>query len=607
VARICERLEGIPLAIELAAARVGLSVEQIAQRLDDSLRLLSAGSRTASARQRTLRGTLDWSYALLSEPERRLFCRLSVFAGGWTLEAAEVVGAVDAEQGQVLDLLSRLVEKSLVVAEATGGGWLRYRMLEPIRQYAREMLEEGGEADEVRRRHANFFLALAEEAELRLRGPEDLEWLDRLEADHDNLRAALSWALEQVEADELGLRLAGALRLFWEARGYYGEGHSWLQQVLARGGRASAAARAKALEGKGWLIFDSDESNETVMAAREGLKLSDEAGLGGAVRAKFLELLGWKASWQGDNERAKELLEECLKLRRDAEDELGIADSLLGLAIALYSPDDRKRSKELFKEGIVLCRELGYVSTLARHLFSFGFILLLEGDYERGVALNEEAATLYRERGYKGGLEYALDHLGWAALLQGDPERARSYHRESLVLCKELGNKIIASKSLKGLACICVAEGATERATRFFGAAEALGEAIPFHHHTEEDAWREPYLADARSRLDEASWEGKWAEGRAMSMEQAIEYAISEEKPLTASSPESEQPSSERSPSLTRREKEVAILVARELTNRQIAQELVLSEHTVHHHVTNILKKLNLSSRQQVASRLRDR
>jgi predicted ATPase len=166
VARICEQLEGIPLAIELAAARVGLSVEQIAARLDDSLRLLSAGSRTASPRQRTLRGTLDWSHALLSEPERRLFCRLSVFAGGWTLEAAEVVGAEgDTEQDEVLDLLSRLVEKSLVVAEATGGGRVRYRMLEPIRQFAREKLEEGGEAEEVRRRHAGFFLALTEEPE----------------------------------------------------------------------------------------------------------------------------------------------------------------------------------------------------------------------------------------------------------------------------------------------------------------------------------------------------------------------------------------------------------------------------------------------------------
>ena len=251
VARICGRLEGIPLAIELAAARVGLSVEQIAARLDDSLRLLTTGSRTASPRHRTLRGTLDWSYALLSEPERSLFCRLSVFAGGWTLEAAEVVGAeVDNEQVDVLDVLSRLVDKSLVVAETTGGGGVRYRMLEPIRQYAREKLEEGGEAEEVRRQHASFFLSLTEEPELRLRGAEDVEWLERLEAEHDNLRAALSWVLERGEA-ELGLRLAGALWPFWEAHGHYSEGRRWLEEALEKGGQASAAARAKVLEGLG--------------------------------------------------------------------------------------------------------------------------------------------------------------------------------------------------------------------------------------------------------------------------------------------------------------------------------------------------------------------
>jgi predicted ATPase/DNA-binding SARP family transcriptional activator/DNA-binding CsgD family transcriptional regulator len=605
VAKICERLEGIPLAVELAAARVGLSVEQIAQRLDDSLRLLSAGGRTASPRQRTLRGTLDWSYELLSEPERRLFCRLSVFAGGWTLAAAEKVGAGDTEQVDVLDLLCRLVDKSLVVGEAMGAGGVRYRMLEPVRQYAREKLEEGGEAEEVRLQHASVFLALAEEAESRLQGPEDVQWLERLEAEHDNLRAALSWALEREETDELGLRLAGALWLFWEGHGHYGEGHGWLEQVLARGGQA--AARAKALEGVGWLIFDSDETDKTVMAAREGLKLSEEAGLGGAVRAKFLDLLGWKASMQGDRERAKELLEECLKLRRDAKDELGIADALLGLAHALDSPDDRERGKELFEEGIVLCRKLGYVRTLGRLLFSLGFTLLLEDDYERGAALTEEAATLYRERGYKGGLEYALDNLGWAALLQGDHERARNSYRESLILCKELGTRAIVSESLEGLACICVAEGATERATKLFGAAEPLGEAVPFQHHPEEDAWREPYLAAARSSLDEAAWDIAWAEGRAMSMEQAIDYALSEHKPALPTSPKSEQLSSEEPSSITPREKEVAVFVRRGLTNRQIASELFLSEHTVHHHITNILKKLNLSSRRQIASRLPDR
>ena len=606
VARICERLEGIPLAIELAAARVGLSTEQIAARLDDSLRLLSAGSRTASPRQRTLRGTLDWSYALLSEPEQRLFGRLSVFAGGWTLEAAEVVGAEgDTEQGEVLDLLSRLVEKSLVVAEATGGDGIRYRMLEPIRQYAQEKREKRGEAEEIRRRHASFFLALAKEAEPKLRGSEDTEWLERLEAEHDNLRMALSWALERAEV-EPGLRLGGALWRFWEAHGHYSEGMRWLEKALEKEGRASAAARAKALEGFSWLVYRVGEMNRAVVAAEEGLELSDEAGLGGAVAAEFLRILGWTEEMKVHHTRAKELLEESLRLSRNADDKFGIADSLLMLGSTVGSLDNRKRERQLHEEGIALSRELGYVSTLGTLLFSEGYRLLLEGDHEQGASLMEEAAALFRERRYKGGLQYALDNLGWAALLKGDHEQARSYYEESLVLCKELGDKIVASESLEGLACIAGAEGEGLRVASLFGAAEVLREAVAFQHTPEEDALRQPYLATAHMLLGKASWEEAWAEGRAMSMEQAIDYALSEQKPVTVPSPESEQPSSDEPPSLTHREREVAILVGRGLTNRQIASELVLSEHTVHHHVTNILKKLNLSSRQQVASRLSD-
>jgi len=606
VARICGRLDGIPLAIELAAARVGLSVEQIARRLDDSLRLLSAGSRTASPRQRTLRGTLEWSYALLSEPERRLFGRLSVFAGGWTLEAAEVVGAEgDTEQADILDLLSRLVEKSLVVAETTGIGGVRYRMLEPIRQYAQEKLEEEGDGEEVRRQHASFFLALAEDAEPRLRGPEDVDWLERLEVEHDNMRAALSWARERGEAG-LDLRLAGALWRFWEAHGHYSEGRRWLEKALEKNGGASGAARAKALEGFGWLVYRTGEIDRAVAVGEEGLKLSHQAELGGAVAAELLRLLGWTAWAMGDFGRAKRLLEESLGLSWDSDDRFGVADSLLMLGSTVGSLGDPKREKQLHQEAVALCRELGYTSTLATSLFSMGYRLLMEGDYEQGETLMEEAATLYRERGYKGGLQYAVDNLGWAALLQGNHQRARTCYRESLTLCKELGDKLVASESLGGLACICAAEGEAERAARLFGAAEALLEAVGSQHEPGEAALREPYLAAARSELDEASWEEAWAEGQAMSMEQATEYALSQEMPLMSPSPGSEQPSSDEPPSFTRREKEVAVLVAQGLTNRQIAQELVLSEHTVHHHVTNILKKLNLSSRQQVPSHLPD-
>jgi DNA-binding CsgD family transcriptional regulator/tetratricopeptide (TPR) repeat protein len=505
-----------------------------------------------------------------------------------------------------LDLLSGLVDKSLVVEEPQESG-VRYRMLEPIRQYAREKLEEGGEGEEVQRRHAGFFLALAAEAEPGLRGPEDAEWLERLETEHDNLRAALSWELERGET-ELGLRLAGALWLFWEAHGHYGEGRRWLEDALQIDGQASAAVRAKALEGLGWLTYRQGDTDRAKAIAEEGLKLSDEGGLGGEVTADFLRMSGRMATVQGHRERARELLEESLRLSREADDKLRIADSILTLAITMEVLGDLKRAKELYEEGIVLSREIGYAAILARFLLSLGFTLLLEGDYERGAALNEEAAALLREHGYKGGsLELTLDNLGWAALMQGGHERARTSYEECLMLCKELGNKWVASDSLEGLACISAAEGTSERAARLFGATETLREAVGYQYIPEEDAWREPYLAAARSRLDERAWDKAWAEGRAMSMEQAIEYALSEQKPTQPPSPDSEQPSSHEPPSLTPREKEVAALVGRGLTNRRIASELFLSEHTVHHHITNILKKLNLSSRQQVASSLPDR
>jgi len=351
VVEICIRLDGIPLAIELAAARVGLPVEQIAARLDDSLRLLAAGSRTATPRHQTLRGTMDWSYELLSEREQLLFARLSVFAGGWALEAVELVGVGDGiEEGDVLDLLLRLVDKSLVVAEATGEGGVRYRLLEPVRQYALQKQEASGEAEEVRHRHAEFFLALAEDAEPRLRGAEDVEWLERLEREHDNLRVALSWALERGNA-ELDLRLAGALWTFWQAHGHEGERRKWLEEALAEDDRASVAARAKALEGVCWMAIDWRDLDRAEAVAQAGLKLDDEVEIGNKLAASFRTMLGYTVALRGDNERAKELLEESLTFSRKADDRVGIADALLflgrrgmGLATARGRKSSGKRA-----------------------------------------------------------------------------------------------------------------------------------------------------------------------------------------------------------------------------------------------------------------------
>ena len=398
VAEVCTKLEGIPLAIELAAARMDvLTAEQIAQRLDRALGLLTGG-RATDRRHRTLRATLDWSFELLSEPERKLFCRLSVFAGGWTLEAAEAVGAGDGiEEGDVMELFLTLVDKSLVVSEAEEGGF-RYRMLEPLRQYAQEKLEESEEAQATKRAHAEYFLALAEEAEPRLWESGDKAWFGRLEREHDNIRAALSWTLEHGEA-ELALRLGGALRWFWSARGYYGEGRRWLERALSEEGRTSAKARAKALDGVGWLASEQRDIERAEAAAEEGLKLSEEAGIGGVILADFKNLLGEAAWLRGDYERAAELVEEGLMLHREARNTRGVAWSVCSLANTSSELGDYERSKELFEEGIALAREMGGALPLGDLLMALGYEYLLEGDHERATALSEEAAELYRKRG----------------------------------------------------------------------------------------------------------------------------------------------------------------------------------------------------------------
>ena len=603
VADICRRLEGIPLAIELAAARVGtLSVEQIAERLTDSLKLLRSGSKTQMAKQRTLRGALDWSYELLSEDEKKLFERLSVFAGGWTLEAAEVVGVGGSiEEGEVLDVLSGLVDKSLVVARGSDEGGVRYRMLEPVRQYALEKLKDSGEAEAAKRAHADYFLALAEEAEPELFGPREAEFFDRLEVEHDNIRATLSWTIEQGET-ETALRLAAALWMFWFARGYDGEGQRWLEQALTKDGQASVAARAKGLEALAWLADVREDMDRAEAAAEEGLRLSEEAGIKGSLAASLTNLLGDVAMTRGDYEQAKELLEDSLALYQKVGDRRFVPRVLAFLGNVSFEQEHYEQAKGLFEESLALGRELGEPTAIGMALMSLGYVFLLEGEQERARALLEEAEALSRERRHKGVLINAIDNLGWAALLRGEHERAKSYYEESLALCEELGNELIASESMEGLARISASEGEAERAAKLFGAAEALREAVGYRHLPVEDALREPYLATARSRLGVAAWEETQAEGRAMELEEAIEYALSSEVP-SATSPSSAaaEPSPSSAPEhpggLTAREVEVLGLVAEGMTSAEIAKELYLSPRTVEAHITSIYHKIGVSSR----------
>jgi predicted ATPase/class 3 adenylate cyclase len=529
VVEICERLDGLPLAIELAAARIKLLPPRVLlDRLGNRLKILTGGARNLPERQRTLRNAIEWSYGLLDEGEKMLFGRLGVFSSGATLEAMEAV--CDAEGDLPTDVFegaSSLLNKSLVRQEEGAGGEPRFVMLETIHEFANAKLEGRGEAEAVRRAHAEYFLALAEEADPMLWGAEDAAWLDRLEQEHDNMRTALSWAIEHEEG-ELALRLGAALRWFWYMEGYYGEGRRWLEAALGKDWDAAAAeARARALEGVGWLASGQGDLDRAQAAAEEGLKLSTEAGLGDVVVADLQNVLGEAvARHRGDYEWAAELLTEGLALHRKAGDIRGVAWSLGSLANVSGDRGNYEQAKRLYEEGLALSRELDGAELLGTYLINLGYESLLEGEPERATALNEEAAELFRKRGRRGGLQHALDNLGWATLLQGDYERAETLHKQSLRVSQDLGDELIASESLEGLACTAGAQREAERSAILFGAAEGLREAEGYQQAPRDHSLREPYLAAARSLVGEAAWGAAWKKGRSMQFEDALVYAL---------------------------------------------------------------------------------
>ena len=582
VAQVCRRLEGIPLAIELAAARIGvLSVERIAERLNDSLRLLTAGGRSALPRHRTLRATLEWSHELLGKPERKLFRRLAVFAGGLTLEAAEAVGAGDGiEQHDVLDLLSKLVDKSLVVAEASPGeeGALRYRMLEPLRQYGQERLEESGEAQLVRKCHAQYYLALAEDAdaqqaERELNAARPVAWLERMESEHANLRTALNWSLDKDSgrAAQLGLRLAVALWWFWHTHDYLSEGRRYLERALS--GRS-----------------------DPTMTRWKARALNAAAGL---------------ALYQADYGASRALMEEALALYRELGDEEGIAASLtdLGMVAMLGQQDDIPLRAAVLEELRELKPELKNQNTLAYLLMLEGMIAMSRGDLEHSVTLHEQSLERFREIPNTQGIITCLGHLGLLALLRGDYESAPTLLRESLRLAWELDYKQSIQHCLYTLACVTACREHPVRAATLWGAVEGMEEDYGAHLTPVILSLTnyEGHLSKGRSKLGEEGFALACAEGKAMSVEQAIEYALSDEEEPPTLIPVPDQQPEVRTEGLTRRELEVALLVARGLTNRQIAEELSVSRSTANNHVARILRKLRLRSRAQIAAWVTER
>jgi predicted ATPase len=484
VAEIARRLDGLPLAIELAAARVRLlPPEALLARLERSLPLLTSGARDAPDRQRTLRNTIAWSHDLLSSEEQALFRRLSTFMGGWTMEAAEAVVSPDGEI-DVLGGLGNLVERSLVQPGDSAADDPRFGMLETIREFGLEQLVASGEEAQTRGRHAMWLLAFAERAEPELFRAEQQTWRQRLEAERPNIRAALAW-FEQTADAERAQQLAGALAAFGWMSGHLREGQDWLRRALAIPGETSPAVRVWSLIGSGTLNW-------------------------------FL----------GDNEAARALLEQSLAVSRDGEFALGVAHSLRMLTMVAWTQGDREQALSLGEDAIARMREVGHPDWLAISLADIGTVALLNGDHARGNDWSQEGLALSRALGNRWFTANHLSDLGAIAHGQGDLVVAARHYAESTCLLREVGDPWYIASPLAGLAAIAVAHGRLETAARLLGLATTLRErsgstAWPWEQERDDQA-----IAAARSALGEEGYVRAFAEGRKQPLEQAMDEAI---------------------------------------------------------------------------------
>ena len=459
LASLCHHLDGIPLAIELAAARVrSLAVEEIDGRLDQRFRLLTGGSRTALPRHQTLRSLVDWSYDLLHDAEKLLLQRLSVFVGGWTLVAAErVCAGQGAQDWETLDLLTSLSDKSLVVAEENDGQY-RYRLLETVRQYARDRLGESGGDAAVRERHRDYFLALVEEVDPKLAGAQQAEWLQHLEAEHENLRAGLNWSLEEAGSVG-GLRVCGALRRFWVARGHLSEGRAWCERMLSKTATEQRTQeRAKTLDAAGELAFHQSDYPAARALNEESLAIKQELGDRTGTAAS-LSNLGVVALDQGDYPAARARHEESLEIRRELGDPSGITNSLRNLGFVAYARRDFGSARALYEESLAIGRDLGDRGSIAKSLSSLGIVIHDQGDFLAARALHEESLAINRELGDRRGVAFSLAHLGILARDQGDYRAARAWHEDCLTTMRQLGDHWGIAHSLEDLGIVAHMQG----------------------------------------------------------------------------------------------------------------------------------------------------
>jgi predicted ATPase/DNA-binding CsgD family transcriptional regulator/DNA-binding XRE family transcriptional regulator len=639
VAAICRRLDGLPLAIELAARGVRLfAPAALLRRLDRRLAFLVGGPRDLPARQQTLRATLDWSYQLLGARARRVFAQLGAFVGGATLEAIEVVCG-PFERSNMLADVTALVEQSLIRPVADAAGEPRFTMLETIREYALEQLTTRGEALPTRARHAAYYLALAEAAVPHLRGPEQVRWLDWLEADHDNLRAACEWYLESGGVEE-GLRLVGALHWFWDRRGYLDEGRARIHAALAAAAPIAAPsdsllrARAWALVGAAALAFDQGDRAAVAVLAEESAALFRQQGdPGGLVLAWlrlafarqaadpqqadallaaaqtqarttgapwFIGLAGFVAAQAAlfganDTARARTCIMEALPALQAGGDAYLLGHGLGTLGLIDLAAGDLAAARAALEKGLAAVRTLRDRRSVALLAATTADAARCQGEYARAAELYSESLALYHELGNRAEIPAILHNQGYVALGTGDEAAARELFAESLRRQHAAGNMAGIAEGLHGLAALALAHRRLDRAARLLAAAETIRSAHPAPIWPAEQFEIDRQIGAVRAHLPASRRTSLWQEGQAFSTEQAVAYALADEaRPLA-------QPPPSRLGSLTDREREVAALIAHGATNRAIAETLVISERTVERHVANIFAKLDLNSRTQIA------
>ena len=616
VAEICRRLDGLPLAIELAAARLKLlSLPALLNRLEHRLQLLTGGPRDLPARQHTLRNTIAWSYDLLSEEEKRLFRLLSVFVGGATLEAVEHMSrAFGGESARILDGMASLLDKHLLYRAEQDTNGARFHMLETIREYALEALAASGELEAARLAHATYYLALAEEADAHMFAREQQRWLEQLKQEHDNLRAALRWSVEQGEdrqRREIAWRLAGALQSFWIDYGYVYEGQQFIERALGRREGITAFVRAKALAAAGRVALVQGEYRRAEALCQESLELYRELH-DPREMASVLERLGWITLWLGDAPRATTLLEESQALSRRAGDKVRLAYALFALALTILTHaghSDYPRVRSLLEESLLLFREERFQAGIARSLYGLGLWHFQQGDAATARSLFEESFALFGALGQRLWTVLPLYRLGKVAAQVGDLPAAYAFYKESLALFQELDDQQSSATCLEGWGAVVARQGQAAWAAQLWGAAEARRAAGGPSYLPQiltltlpgERADDERMRAMERVHLGEQAFAQALDEGGAMTPEQAMatgQHTVpASHPPASAGADRPPVPSPAYPNELTEREVEVLRLVARGLSDAQVAETLVISPRTVNAHLRSIYSKLGITSR----------